>query len=86
MNSINSDVIFITGDIITGSSKLRKNMFNPLKELNNKVFFVPGNHEFFEGIENFLSFFRDTNIRVLRNESIGFYYFQHGRKWHSNNF
>ena len=76
VNSLQSDVIFITGDIISGSSKLRKNMFNPLKELNNKVFFVPGNHEFYEGIEHFLSFFNDTDIRVLRNESIDFNNFQ----------
>ena len=34
------------------------------------VFAVPGNHEFYSGIENFLNFARMANIQVLRNENV----------------
>ena len=71
-NSLKPEVVFITGDIISGSSVLRKNMFDALRDIKCKAYFVPGNHEFYEGIEYFLKFFSDTDIQVLRNEIVDF--------------
>jgi predicted MPP superfamily phosphohydrolase len=72
VNSLNADIIFITGDLVDGKIFDKKENLEKLKTLSAKkgVFVVTGNHEFYFGIEKFLEIIRETNFKLLRNESL----------------
>lgn len=71
-NSLNPDLIVITGDLIEEKIHHKKNFHEILKELksNYGVIAITGNHEYYAGIKNFLDFAENSNIKVLRNEKI----------------
>jgi uncharacterized protein len=65
------DILLIAGDMFDEDV----NSFNPgwfLSKLKSRygVYAIPGNHEYFSGIENAISQFRSAGIRVLRDESV----------------
>ncbi|MDP2908099.1 MAG: metallophosphoesterase [Nanoarchaeota archaeon] len=68
VNKLNPDVVFITGDIVSGGSRLRPGMFDELKKIKAKTFFIYGNHEFYENIEEFNKTFETTGIKILHDE------------------
>lgn len=71
INSLEPDLIVITGDLIdrdiNGMGKLPK----ILKRLNSRygVFAVTGNHEFYAGVERFYELAEKTGFKVLKNEN-----------------
>jgi predicted MPP superfamily phosphohydrolase len=72
VNSLEPDLIAITGDLVDGSIKLLSNEVKPIMHLKAKkgIFFVTGNHEYYSGVENWISEIEKFGIRVLSNENI----------------
>ncbi|RME54658.1 metallophosphoesterase [Candidatus Woesearchaeota archaeon] len=72
INSIDPDMVFLTGDIVDGTAPLHKDIFMPFNKLNSRVFFVTGNHETYEGVEKVYSLFKGTKVSILKNEAVSF--------------
>jgi hypothetical protein len=72
VNALAPDAIVITGDLVDGSVAQLGPLAEPLRELRAKdgVFFVTGNHEYYSGVDEWLTFLRGLGIRVLRNERV----------------
>jgi len=73
VNSLNPDLIVISGDLFDGGLKNRREFFiAALRKFRSAegVFAVTGNHEFYGGLKKFERFAADAGIRVLRNENI----------------
>jgi hypothetical protein len=62
------DLVLITGDLIDG--RLSDDMFAPINDLEAPVFFSPGNHEEYVGMEEFLAHLRRTKARPLLDEKV----------------
>jgi uncharacterized protein len=69
-NSLNPDMVFITGDLVDGSGKLSKETFSPLNKLKASTYMVMGNHEFYEGENKVISYMVDANVTILRNKTV----------------
>ncbi|CAJ0570781.1 unnamed protein product, partial [Mesorhabditis spiculigera] len=72
VNSINPDIIAISGDLADGYVKDLGEAAKPLCELRSKygVYFATGNHEYYHGnVEEWFTFLRGCNITVLHNEN-----------------
>ncbi|MCK9438874.1 MAG: metallophosphoesterase [Patescibacteria group bacterium] len=67
---LNPDMVMITGDMIDGSARLHKGMFDEFNKLNAPVYFVTGNHEVMEGVNKVYALLDDVNVRVLKNEVV----------------
>jgi hypothetical protein len=69
-NSLNPDLIVITGDLIDTDICRFKGFCETLARLKAKygVYATTGNHEFYVGINTFLEVCKRSNIKVLRNE------------------
>jgi predicted MPP superfamily phosphohydrolase len=71
-NSVEPDLVAITGDLVDGSvSELREHVA-PLAKLRARygVFFVTGNHEYYSGADAWCAELARIGIRVLRNERV----------------
>jgi predicted MPP superfamily phosphohydrolase len=71
-NSLHPDVVFITGDIVSGGAVLKEDTLEPLKHLNAQAFFVYGNHEYYEGIELIDRLIGENGIDILKDEKVEF--------------
>ena len=71
-NALNPDLIAITGDLVDGSVAELGAFVESLRNLRapHGVFFVTGNHEYYSGVDSWLSHLRTLGIRVLRNERV----------------
>jgi predicted MPP superfamily phosphohydrolase len=72
VNSLNPDLIAITGDLVDGSVyKLLKEVVS-IKNLKAKkgIYFVTGNHEYYSGVESWIFEIEKMGIKVLNNESV----------------
>jgi uncharacterized protein len=69
-NNLKPDLVVITGDLVDGSAKLHRHTFKAVDDLDAPVFFVTGNHDFYEGKDEILRVLSDTNIKILTNESV----------------
>jgi predicted MPP superfamily phosphohydrolase len=62
------DLVLITGDFIDG--RLADGMFAPLNDIKAPVFFVPGNHEEYVGMDEFLAHLSRTKAVPLCNRKV----------------
>lgn len=69
-NTINPDLVFITGDLVDGSAPLSKGMFDEINNISAPVFFITGNHETYEDLNKVFEILKSTKARVLRNEVV----------------
>ena len=71
INSLNPDLVSITGDLVDGSVHKLKNHIEPLGNLKSKyvTFFVTGNHEYYSGVLSWISEIKKLGINVLLNEN-----------------
>lgn len=69
-NALAPDLVALTGDFVDGSVARLARHVVPLAELlpAGRVFFVPGNHEYYSGAAQWIAHFRTLNFRVLLNE------------------
>ena len=70
VNSINADIIVITGDLIDTADA--ENTLHELTNLKSKygTYFIIGNHEYFHNIEKSIDLVKSLGIKVLENESV----------------
>ena len=70
-NSVEPDIIVLTGDIGDGSPQVYENDFAPLKHLRAKlgVFYVTGNHEYYSNAEQWMTMMTAAGMVVLRNSN-----------------
>jgi hypothetical protein len=71
-NSLNPDMVAITGDLVDGSVESLGEFLAPLRELRARhgVYFVTGNHEYFSGADEWVTHLRSLGVTVLRNERV----------------
>lgn len=71
-NSLNPDVVVVTGDLVDGSTVINKEILSPINKIKAPVYFVIGNHEIYEGLDKIMPLLNKTKMRVLRNEKYKF--------------
>ncbi len=71
-NTLNVDLIALTGDIIDGPLTSILDEVLPLKNLKAKegVFFITGNHEYYWGTELWLQQFEKFGFKILLNQHV----------------
>lgn len=67
INSLNPEMIVITGDMVSQDTPINKKTFSPLQNLHAKTYFVTGNHEYYTG-DVVSDLIEEAGITVLRNE------------------
>lgn len=70
VNSLEPDLVALTGDMVDGSVEHLSSGVAPLADLKatNGVFFVTGNHEYYSGVRAWCGKMADLGARVLLNE------------------
>lgn len=69
-NEIDPEIVFITGDMVDGSARLHTNTFNSINKLKAPTFFITGNHETYEGLDEVFRVLRHTDMIVLRDRMV----------------
>ena len=71
-DSLNPDLIVITGDVVDDSPARLAQDIAPLADLRaaQGVYLVPGNHEYYSGLQQWLPIFRQMGIKTLLNENM----------------
>ncbi|MDR3332285.1 MAG: metallophosphoesterase [Synergistaceae bacterium] len=74
-NSASPDIILLAGDVLDDEKllndpKMRSEAASLLSSLSSRLgsWAVPGNHDYYVGIERFMDFMGETNVKVLRDE------------------
>jgi predicted MPP superfamily phosphohydrolase len=72
VNSLNADMVAITGDLVDGSVRELGAHVAPLATLSSThgTFFVTGNHEYYSGAHSWIDALRALGIQVLMNEHV----------------
>ena len=72
VNALEPDAIVITGDLVDGSVRRLREHVAPLSDLRaaHGVFFVTGNHEYYSGVDAWLTELARLGVRTLRNERV----------------
>jgi len=72
VNSLNADIVVITGDLVDMPVEAFGDTLDSLKTLQSKfgVYFIPGNHEYFYGVHKIMEFVEYLGINVLSNRSM----------------
>ncbi|HEQ79040.1 MAG TPA: hypothetical protein ENN76_02100 [Euryarchaeota archaeon] len=72
VNSERPDIMVISGDFIDVSPKHLEMYEDDIKKLTGlvKTYAVTGNHEYYNGLEDAVSWMRNMGITVLRNETV----------------
>jgi len=71
-NSLNPDIVLITGDFVDGTGRIDNHSVAPLKDLKARVFFTTGNHETYEGIGFVTGLLDRVGVKILRNETVDY--------------
>ncbi len=72
INTLNADIVVITGDLVDLHVDEIGDKLDNLKDIKSQygVYFVSGNHEYFHGVEAICSFLESLHVKVLTNESV----------------
>jgi predicted MPP superfamily phosphohydrolase len=72
VNALEPDLVAVTGDLVDGGVEHVGAEVQPFADLRAKhgVFFVPGNHDFYSGLDGWLARVESLGMRVLRNERV----------------
>ena len=71
-NSLEADLVVITGDLVDGSVAKLKQEFTPLRDLKARhgVLAVTGNHEYYSGANSWVKTWEEMGVKFLDNESV----------------
>lgn len=67
-NSLNPDIVVITGDLFDGTISLEEENLLPLKDIKVPIYFVEGNHDNYTGVKKIKDYLRNIGVNVLENE------------------
>lgn len=69
-NALEADLVALTGDFVDGTVERLSRHVAPLAQLApaGRVFFIPGNHEYYSGFGSWIAVFRSLGFDVLLNE------------------
>ena len=72
VNSLDADLVVITGDLVDGSVADLREQVASLAGLKSRhgVYFVTGNHEYYSGADEWIAELARLGIRTLRNERV----------------
>ncbi|HEX5206176.1 MAG TPA: metallophosphoesterase [Steroidobacteraceae bacterium] len=72
VNSLDVDLIAITGDLVDGSVEQLATHVEPLSQLRARhgAYFVTGNHEYYSGAAPWIAELRRLGLHVLQNEHV----------------
>ena len=72
VNELNADIIVIVGDMADLSADSLRKVAAPFKDFTSKfgTFFVPGNHEYYNGIEGALVVANELGFKILGNKNV----------------
>ena len=73
VNRCEPDIVLLGGDLMDGRVDRMEKLLLPLRDLRAKygVFGVPGNHEYYSGLDAWMNFFTEKcHIRMLINSSV----------------
>lgn len=74
INELKPDIILLAGDVFDEdiTTLIEKNTAMYLAKLKSKfgVYAIPGNHEYFSGIDDAIAYLQQANITVLRDSSV----------------
>ena len=72
VNALAADLVVVTGDLVDGAVEKIGAEVAPFGDLRAQhgVWFVPGNHDFYSGVDGWEKRLRELGIRVLRNERV----------------
>ena len=72
VNELEADMIAVTGDLVDGSVAHLSRHTQPLSRLSSRhgAYFVTGNHEYYSGVEAWVTEIRRLGLRVLMNEHV----------------
>ncbi|HZA94775.1 MAG TPA: metallophosphoesterase [Burkholderiaceae bacterium] len=72
VNSLQPDMVAVTGDLVDGSVAQLRSHVEPLRDLTSRhgTYFVTGNHEYYSGVTAWVSELRRLGINVLLNEHV----------------
>jgi hypothetical protein len=72
VNSLNPDIIALTGDLVDGSFAKLRNEVAPIGNLKSRYgnFFVTGNHEYYSGVWDWLEEVKKLGFLALNNENV----------------
>jgi predicted MPP superfamily phosphohydrolase len=70
VNGLDADLVALTGDIVDGTAAHLRGDVAPLAELRSRhgTYYVPGNHEYYHGVDAWLAEWRRLGMQVLLNE------------------
>lgn len=71
-NSLNADIVVLTGDIVDGHAEFIGTHIQPLGDLKSRhgVYYVTGNHEYYWGAPSFISKVKELGFTPLINENV----------------
>lgn len=71
-NALAPDVVVITGDLVDGRVRELERSVAPLRDLKARwgVYFVTGNHEYYSGVNEWMTHLATLGVTVLRNERV----------------
>ena len=71
-NALDADIVVITGDLVDMPVSQIGDTLEGLKRLKSRygVYFVPGNHEYFYGVNTIMEHLQTLGVKVLDNRSV----------------
>ncbi len=69
-NSLDPDIVVITGDLADGAHPYTGETFRPLNDLKAPVYYVTGNHEHYAGLSDVLTALEETKVHRLVNSMV----------------
>jgi len=72
INALHPDLVVITGDLVDARIEKIRHSLAPLARLQSRfgLFYVPGNHEYFHGIDTILAYLPKLGMTVLENRAV----------------
>lgn len=72
INALDVDIVVITGDLVDMPVNQIGNKLDSLRSIESRlgVYYVPGNHEYFYGVNKIMEYVESLGVKVLLNRSI----------------
>ena len=72
INALNPDIVALTGDLVDGSVASLSPEMTAFAKLRPKygTFLCTGNHEYYSGVDEWIAWWRQQGVTVLRNERV----------------